>query len=146
MLYFSSLNMVAILDCDSHSQAGSTNFITQFKIGIIAYIFIQYFCFLLEISSVICWTQNKRGEMERTVIEKKASSKTTKSDITLHNCNQCSLSSVGKILLKNTLRYTVERNRRNVTSAIFQQLKQGILKDTLEITLARSPTMQFLNF
>ena len=59
-------------------------------------IFIQYFCFLFDISSVICWTQAKqeRDEMGKTAIEEEASSKTTKSDITSHKCNQCSFSSV----------------------------------------------------
>ena len=65
-------------------------------------IFIQYFRFLFDISSVICWTQAKqeRDEMGKTAIEEEASSKTTKSYITSHKCNQCSFSSVWEKSLK----------------------------------------------
>ena len=105
-------------------------------------IFIQYFRFLFDISSVICWTQAKqeRDEMGKTAIEEEASSKTTKSYITSHKCNQCSFSSVWEKSLKYHIKIIHTREKlKKCNQCDFSTAKAGNLKTHIRIHTGEKP-------
>ena len=104
-------------------------------------IFIQYFRFLFDISSVICWTQAKqeRDEMGKTAIEEEASSKTTKSYITSHKCNQCSFSSVWAHALRFHIKIHTGEKQKKCNQCDFSTADASKLKTHIRIHTGEKP-------
>ena len=103
-------------------------------------IFIQYFCFLFDISSVICWTQAKeeRGEMEIRA-EAEESLKTTNSDITSHKCNQCSFSSISTKALELHIRIHTGEKQQKCNQCDFSTADARNLKEHIRIHTGEKP-------